>query len=281
MFAFSLLMSACVQPGLHPPPLDSAEATQGSVVEISSKLSRAREALFEGRSVDARDTYVAAVRESSGDPRAILGLAEAHLALGETERAGQILASVNDRRSGINTARLKQARGIVALRLEQPEKARRLLEQSVDADASLWRAWMALGRARLIGNQPHAAQEAFLMAEQVAPRSASAHNDIGMAYLRLENADAAISHFERALQISPAHELAQANLRIVKAMKGDYSGAMVGVPASQRHHALNNVGYVALMNGEFSIADRYLRHAIELSPTHHQTAAANLELIPN
>lgn len=275
------LISGCAQQGLYTPSLPPGELPYTAGPELTSKLSRGDTALAEGRSVEARDTYVAAVRVSSGDPRAVLGLAESHLALGQAERAAQLLASIDSNAVGISQGRLNQARGIAALRLDQPEKARRLLIRSVDADASLWRAWIALGRVRLMSKQTHAAQEAFLMAEQVAPANASAHNDIGMAYLRLENTDAALNQFEQALRIAPDHALAQANLRIVKAMKGDYRGAVTGVSPSERHHTLNNVGYIALMNGEFTLADRYLRHAIELSPTHHQVATVNLELIPD
>lgn len=272
-------LSACadLQPLPTQPPI-SADIPRDPA--IASKLSRAETALSSGQISAARDAYISAVQASAGDPRAILGLAESHLALGQHGRARQLLDSLDASSPGIHQARLDQARGVVALRDEQPDIARKLFERSVDADASLWRAWIGLGRTRLMSGQTDDARIAFLMAEKTAPNSASAMNDIGMGYLKLEDTAAATRHFKRALQLQPSHALAQSNLRIVKAMQGDFKGALLGVDATREHHALNNIGYVALMRGEYTLADRYLRRAIELSPTHHRIAAANLDLIP-
>lgn len=247
---------------------------------FASKLSRAELALSNGQTAAARAAYLSAVQISSGDPRAILGLAESHLAMGQHERARPLLDTIDEDTPGIHAARLNQARGIIALRMEQPDLARKWFQRSVDADASLWRAWIGLGRVRLMLQQKEDARIAFLMAEKTAPSSASAMNDIGMGYLRLEDSNAAIRHFKRALTLEPGHVLAQSNLRIVKAMQGDFRGAIQGADAQRRHHVLNNVGYVALMQGEYALADRYLRQAIQLSPTHHRIATANLNLIP-
>lgn len=278
LMALTVGLSGCVQMG----PLKEHRATgsvQSIAPELSSRLSRGELALANGRVSEAQDSFVSAVQVSSGDPRAVLGLAESHLARGDHKRAKQLLDQIKSG-NDVPSARLDQAMGIVALRSDQPDRARRLFERSVDADASLWRAWIGLGRVHLMTGRNDDARSAFVMAEQTAPQSASAQNDVGMAHLRLENTRTAIEHFERALQIDPAHSLAKANLRIVRAMQGDYRSAVLGVTPDRQHHAYNNVGYAALMRGEYDLADRYLRRAIELSPTHHRIAAANLELLP-
>ena len=165
--------------------------------------------------------------------------------------------------------------------MKRPVEAIRFLERAVATDPGLWRSWVALGRTHLDAGRKSDATAAFLMAEKTAPDTASAHNDLGMAFLNLEQADSAVSHLQRALQIRPDHRVAQANLRIVKATKGDFRGAMAGVEPADRPDVLNNVGYVAMMKGNYDLADRYFRRAIELSPTHHEIAAANLQRIPN
>ena len=273
------LLSGCLQSGFLGPP-HAVESFHPTGPEFAARLSRGELALADGRVADAQEQFVSAVQASAGDPRAVLGLAETQLARGNHGRARQLLDQLKDTLPNIDRARLNQARGIVALRSNQPERARRFLERSVDADASLWRAWIGLGRVHLMAKRTQEARAAFVMAGQTAPQSASAQNDLGMAHLQMENTESAISHFERALQIDPGHTLAKANLRIVKAMQGDYRGAILGVEAERQHHAYNNIGYAALMRGEYEIADRYLRRAMDLSPVHHRTAAANLELIP-
>ena len=261
-------------------PIASEETIYKTGPEFSSRLARGEIALADGRVGDAHESFVAAVQVSAGDPRAVLGLAESTLARGNTSRARQLLDQLNEGTPGVEKGRLYQARGILALRTEQPQQARKLLERSIDADASLWRAWINLGRLHLNARRNEDARSAFVMAEQTAPQSASAQNDLGMAHLRMENTETAIRYFERALVLDPGHSLAQANLRIVKAMQGDYRAAVVGVSPELQHDAYNNAGYAALMRGEYDVADRFLRRAIQLSPTHHQTAVANLDLIP-
>lgn len=283
---FAVLVSACVEGDLGTPstPLEDppvADSVFQATPEFISKLSRGRNALENGQFAAAQDSYLSAVRMSAGDPRAALGLAESHLALGQTQQAIQLLGPIKATSGIVDLARLDQARGIAAMRMKRPEEAQRFLERAVDTDPALWRAWIALGRVHLDAGRTSDATAAFLMAEQTAPDTASAHNDVGMAYLRLEQADSAISHFQRALQIRPDHHLAQANLRIVKAMKGDLRAAMAGVEHADQPNVLNNIGYVALLKGNHDLADRYFRRAIELSPTHHHVAVANLELVPD
>lgn len=281
----ALVLMGCQHTGSHAPYALARGGTPQepdlrSSPEVTARLSRGELALADGRIGDAHDQFLSAVRVSAGDPRAVLGLAEAQLARGNHDRARQLLDQLDDRTSGVDAGRLYQARGIIALRSGLPEQARQLLERSVDSNASLWRAWIGLGRLHLTASRTQDARAAFVMAEQTAPQSASAQNDIGMAHLRMKNPETAMGYFKRALQIDPSHPLAQANLRIVKAMQGDYRGAVQGVDVERQHHAYNNAGYAALMRGEYEVADQYLRNAMVLSPIHHRTAAANLDLLP-
>lgn len=285
LLLFAVLIPGCVDPVFDPQATGTKStavaSTPNTSPELLSTLARGRNALAIGQHPQARDHYLSAVRISAGDPRAVLGLAESYLALGQTEEAVRLLGQIKATPGVLDLARLDQARGIAALRVKRPEEATRFLERAVATDPGLWRSWIALGRLQLDADRKTDAAAAFLMAEQAAPDTASAHNDLGMAYLRLEHPDSALSHLQRALQIRPDHRVAQANLRIVKATKGDFRGAMAGVEPADRPDALNNAGYVAMLKGNYELADKYLRRAIELSPTHHEIAVANLESIPD
>ena len=43
------------------------------------------------------------------------------------------------------------------------------------------------------------------------------------------------------------------------------------------HVALNDVGYVAMLDGNYDVAQRYFERAILESPRHYQTAQDNLD----
>ncbi|MEM9140212.1 MAG: hypothetical protein AAGB15_10320, partial [Pseudomonadota bacterium] len=146
-------------------------------------------------------------------------------------------------------------------------------------DSGLWRAWLGLGQAHDRQGEATAARRAFAAAERTAPRQAAVQNDIGMTYLSEKQPKKALRFFRTALKIDPGFQVARANVRIAHAMVGDYENAIAGAPERGMADVLNNVGYVAILNRDFDVADRLLRRALEVSPTYHEAAVANLDLL--
>ena len=175
--------------------------------------------------------------------------------------------------------RVDQGRGLVALRLGRADEAVTLLGRSVQADEGLWRAWLGLGQAHDRLGQSSAARRAFNAAERSAPNQAAVLNDIGMSYVSEKSPAQALEYFQRALAADPAFEIARGNIRIAKAMLRSYADAVAGTPQDKLPDVLNNVGYIAILNKDFQVADQYLRRAIDLSPVYHQAAVANLDLL--
>lgn len=265
--------------------MPTAEAPQpaAAVVDrsprVASEIARGRQALSAGDLSTAQSAFTAALRGSPNDPEPAIGLAETYLALGDLQTAGRLFDLVAGTEAGAGDARLLQGRGLVALQQGQTDEAIGLLQQSVERDPTQWRAWAALGRA--YGRQGNArqARTAFGRAEEAAPSPAVVINDLGMLHLEENEPAAALEAFQRALVIDPGNATASANARIARAMLGDYDAAVSGARPDELPDVLNNVGYVAIVNGDFDVADRLLRRAIELSPVYHEAASANLGLL--
>jgi Flp pilus assembly protein TadD len=85
--------------------------------------------------------------------------------------------------------------------------------------------------------------------------------------------------FERALAIDPGLLPAKSNLRLSLAWQGRYNEALEGLAPETAGEALNNVGYVAMLRGDYEAAERYLSQAMEVSATYNEAAARNLELL--
>jgi Tfp pilus assembly protein PilF len=100
-----------------------------------------------------------------------------------------------------------------------------------------------------------------------------------MSHLEEDDPAAALKQFQRALAIDPANRTASANARIARAMLRDYDAAVSGARPEELPDVLNNVGYIAVMNGDFDTADALLRRAIEANPVYHESAKANLDLL--
>ena len=121
----ALLLSGCVEDDFKAPTTPNRGSPSSAVApraspEVLSKLARGRNALASGAFAEGYDAYLEAVRISSGDPRAVLGLAEAHLALGQTDQAVQLLRPMPANAQHVSVARLDQAKGIAALRMNKP-----------------------------------------------------------------------------------------------------------------------------------------------------------------
>jgi len=72
--------------------IDRLIAMSGGNAGLEQALGLAEEMLGEGAAADAAQTFAAILAEEDGNVQAIAGLARAHLALGEVERAREILA---------------------------------------------------------------------------------------------------------------------------------------------------------------------------------------------
>ena len=67
-------------------------ASSGGNAGLEEALAMAEEMLSEGAVADAAQTFAAILAEEEGNPAALAGLARAHLALGDIERARDVLA---------------------------------------------------------------------------------------------------------------------------------------------------------------------------------------------
>lgn len=184
----------------------------------------------------------------------------------------------------------------------------------IDTPATAARAWAGLGRIRLQRKDNSGAQEALDKALALDPGLAPAR--LARAILADRNKDwrRAEADYTALLALDPANSLALANrgwsrllrgqhaaaeadlmaaltalpeaapsrtriannLRLARAMQGQYEQAFAD---SRREHLaedLNLVGFAAMARGDDDIAAAYFRRALELNPRHDKVAAANL-----
>ena len=73
----------------------------------------------------------------------------------------------------------------------------------------------------------------------------------------------------------------QVNLRLALAWSGRYAHAMTGATDEDISKVLNNVGYVALLRGDFDNAEAYLLRAMEADPSFNKVAWRNLAYLRN
>ncbi len=216
------------------------------------------------------------LRADPSNEDAQVNLGEVYLRLGQpSEAMSQFTAALAS--SAAHAPVAKQGVGLAFLKLGDRDSARKYLGEAVASDPTLWRAHLGLGQIADQTRDWVAAEAAYQAALVLKPRAA-AHNNLGLSYARQRRYDEAIEQFQASLALKQ-DPIVRTNLRFAHAMKGDYLSALVGVAKENLPDALNNVGYAAMLRGDFDAAEAYFTRAIEASASHHRIAADNLQLL--
>lgn len=252
-------------------------------VSLERELEQAQAALRAGRYRQAIERYRGVLRAEPDHLPAQLGLGEAYLASGANADALSLFTAVLDTPAVEDAPEFRsaarQGRGISLLRLGRVDEAQIVLSEVATADPTLWRAWNALGQAFDGLGDWNRARESYEQALWTAPKPARIRNNIGVSLMREGDHASALAQFGEALRADPDLEIARANLRIALAFQGRYVEALAGVPEKDLPDVLNNIGYIALMRGDYARAEAYFMRALEQSASFYEPAWKNLQYL--
>jgi Flp pilus assembly protein TadD len=253
-------------------PPDSVPAAEPETILLVEK------ALDEGRIRDARVLLERFVFTFPEDPRGKLAAAELRLALGDTGGAMQVFRTLVDEPTVAADAR--QGFGITLILVGDTEVAFKELSAAVEQDPTRWRAWNALGAYYDAQDNWEKAEDAYRRALAVRPNEAMILNNLGFSLLMQDKADDALRPLQEAMRLDPESPLIKTNVRLALARKGEYRRAGGGSGSdTELAQALNNVGYIALMEGDYVLAEAYFLRAMEADPTFNKVAWRNLNYL--
>jgi Tfp pilus assembly protein PilF len=237
-------------------------------------LELAQRALADNRYNDSRKLLDRVLIGEPDNIEAQLLAAELYLAAGASEQAAMAFENLVELPE--IAARANQGHGISLMLLGKRERGFESLRQAVEGDSTLWRAWNALGYYHDVERDWSEAAESYGKALEGRPKSALIYNNRGFSMLMQRRLEEAVDDFNRALKIDPDFEIARENLRLALAWEGKYIHAISGAAESDMARILNNVGYIAMMRGDYTNAEAYLLRAMEVDPTYNEAAARNL-----
>lgn len=173
-------------------------------------------------------------------------------------------------------ARAQQGAGIAAYGLRRLPEAAMHLKAATGLDPNLPRAWNALGVTADATRDWALADTAYSEALRIAPGTAGYLSNRGYSRL-LQRRDAeAIDDLTNAVTAEPGSEAIKNNLRIALALSGRYDDAIAGTDTRKLHIQLNNIGYAAMLRGDYATAESYFNQAIERSDVYYEAAHRNL-----
>jgi Flp pilus assembly protein TadD len=170
--------------------------------------------------------------------------------------------------------------GLLYIGLGEPAEATTVLTRAIELDNTRWRAYNALGVLADIDKRYDDAVKLYKAALQAKPKTAMLMNNIGYSYYLAGNLQEATNWLDAAVQAQRNYEPAIKNLALLYARQGWYEEAVeTFITVVDEPRAYNDVGYVALRNGDLEAATELLTEAIRLSPVYYEKAYENLALV--
>jgi tetratricopeptide (TPR) repeat protein len=174
-------------------------------------------------------------------------------------------------------ARALEALGLRYFEDRQLEEARGFLSRAIAADPTRWKSHNALGLIADASTDYATAAVHYAAALAIRPDAASVLNNRGYSQYLAGDLAAAERDFRAALVADPQYPLAWHNLGLVYARKGQYDAALATLGRVVSNYvAANDVGYIAMLSGDFAKAEVLFDDAIRLSPRYYPTANDNV-----
>lgn len=238
-------------------------------------LARGDEALNQGDMDLALFEYVKAVELDDSQFEAFYKIGIIHLARGNLSLAQSAFHKTLARAKRHPGA--LEGMGLVFLQQRQYDGAEDYLNQAITADSQRWQAHNGLGIIADLQKQYALAVSHYQAALQIKPGFPLLLNNIGYSNYLAGNWGAAQRYLEQALKKNPNYKRAWENLGLLHARRGQYDLAKAAfLHVMDEAHALNNIGYLSMMEGRFDEAETFLSAAIALSPSYYATAYDNL-----
>ena len=258
------------------PSQPTAEETAAVVSSSADEArSRAAEAHAKGDLDLALRSYVEAADLDPADAESLYQIGTIYEERGDVVLAARAYA----RAVQVNPehARALEALGLRYFEDRQLEQARPLLTRAIAAAPDQWRSHNALGLIADSNGEHVVAATHYAAALAVRPGSTAILNNRGYSSYLAGNLAAAERDFRAVLTVDPEYDRAWQNLSLIYARRGDYTTAVETLcRVMSRYVAANDVGYIAMLSGDFAYAELLFSEAIRLSPRYYDTANQNM-----
>lgn len=200
--------------------------------------------------------------------REIGELSLAEQALREAERIDQTDAVVK-----VELAR-------VYMKMKRPKEAHEVATSAIELDRDNPSGWNLVGRAAMALSEWQRAEAAFSQAVEIDPLNAMYRNNLGLLFIHLKRADAAIDELETAVELfeDEAPHFTFNNLGLAHELGGNYEEAREAFEEALVISPFYATATVNLRRVETTIANLEEKRAFETAKTVEPVPPAELEL---
>jgi len=261
--------------GLYDGKMAATHATELPVASAEEAQVRGDQAWREGDLDLALYQYIQALQMDGDDVNTLNKIGAIHVDRGNLGLAEAAYRWAL-RLSPDNAAALTEL-GLILLKKREFAQAEETLTHSLNVTSQQWRAQNALGIIANVQGNHAAASLHFQEALKIRPESPMLLNNYGYSLYLSKDWPGAMKAFRQALNRAPDYKLAWHNLGLVYARERNYTAAVDAFShAMELYEAYNDVGYLAMLDGNYQESDIYLSKAIKLCPSYYETAHKNL-----
>jgi Flp pilus assembly protein TadD len=272
VFRYAAVVAACLV------LLGCATSRSEGSADDYDPLQVARQALNAGVFDEAEQRYLNHLMSNPEDTDALAGLGFALLDQQQHDAARAAFRQALE--FDADHAEAREGLALVDLARGRADLAKPVLTTLSQSAQVSWRVWNALGVMADLDGQPDQARKYYQRALEGGGDNAVVANNLGYSTMMAGDVEEAVRILSAASQRFPREAHLRHNLALAQARAGRYEVALdtfsTLIPVWE---ALNNVGYVAMLNDELTLARRYLLRALDQSPRHYPQAAANLERV--
>ncbi|MDO9423216.1 MAG: tetratricopeptide repeat protein [Methylobacter sp.] len=258
----------------HQETEDILQSAGLNVTSVEEAVLKAEKALQSGKTDLAQLYYIKAYNLEPNNTQVLQKMADLYIELKKYDLAEVSFKLILKQQPGdLNTT---EQYGLLLIKLGKYPDAEKNLNRVIAKQQS-WRAYNGLGIIANLQGDALKAENLFKKADNILPNSPDLLNNIGFSLYSADKLDEAASYYIKALQINPGFKKAIYNYGLLQARLKRYEQAYTAfAKVASPAEANNNIGYIAMMNGDYPEANNYLQEAIKLSPRFYKKANDNL-----
>lgn len=243
--------------------------------QVTALLSLGDKALRKGNYNLAMTEFLKVVTKDPKNTHALYGIAVIHTINNDLPRAETIFRTILIIDEGHENT--LEGLGLNLVKQGRMDEAERYLSRVIAINQSRWRAQNGLGIIKDLQSHYGQAQARYQKALELNPNASNVLNNMGYSKYLAGDLRSAERYFKQVLALNSTNRSAWSNLALIYVREHDYNSAVRSLEKIMDHHeALNNVGYLSLLEGERDTAEMLVREAIRASPAYYENAYSNL-----
>jgi Flp pilus assembly protein TadD len=247
-----------------------------SEMDNDSLFMKADELKRKGKANESLFYFVNFLEREPHHTAALTAVGEIHLDKGNLELAETALAMALT--GNPDDSLSNELMGIVSFRKRDYTKSERHLVKARKGGPASIRTLSYLGLIKNQKGQHEQAESLYFLALSHDPQNLSVKNQLAYSQYLRGQFQQALTTVDEVLRMAPTHMGAKMNRSRVLMSMGKKDEALANYRSFlSESDALNNLGFLCLETGDYSLAREYFEKAIQRSPGYHDLAHQNLK----